>query len=245
MQMLGPFSRMNLILLFPNDFADNASRVRLHGRRLKHVLAVHRASINDELCVGLAGGRIGTGRVTNLNEMVLEMDVCLNRLPPPALPVTLILALPRPKVLRRVLRTVSAMGVKRIILLNSFRVEKSFWQSPFLGEARLNEQLILGLEQARDTMLPEVILRPLFKPFVEDEISTLIHGTLPFVAHPAASVSCPRNIGQPVTLAVGPEGGFIPYEIELLVSHGFSIVNLGDRILSVEAAVTALLSRLF
>jgi 16S rRNA (uracil1498-N3)-methyltransferase len=242
--MLRPFCRMNLILLFPKDFVDNASRVRLQGRRLKHVLAVHRASINDELCVGLAGGHIGTGRVTSLNEMVLEMDVRLNRAPPPALPVTLILALPRPKVLRRVLRSVSSMGVKRIILLNSFRVEKSFWQSPFLSEAGLNEQLILGLEQARDTMLPEVMLRPLFKPFVEDEISTLIHGTLPLVAHPAASDSCPRNIGQPVTLAVGPEGGFIPYEIELLISRGFSVVNLGDRILSVEVAVTALLSRM-
>ena len=245
MPMLGPFSRMNLILLFPDDFVDNASRVRLQGRRLRHVLAVHRASINDELCVGLSGGRIGTGRVTSLNEMVLEMDVRLNRVPPPALPVTLILALPRPKVLRRVLRSVSAMGVKRLILLNSFRVEKSFWQSPFLSEARLNEQLILGLEQARDTMLPEVMLRPLFKPFVEDELPALIHGTLPLVAHPSASASCPRNVGQPVTLAVGPEGGFIPYEIELLVSRGFSVVNLGDRILCVEVAVTALLSRMF
>ena len=245
MPILGPFSRMNLILLFPDDFVDNTSCVRLQGRRLRHVLAVHGASIDDELCVGLAGGRVGTGRVTSLNETALEMDVRLNRLPPPALPVTLVLALPRPKVLRRVLRSVSAMGVKRIILLNSYRVEKSFWQSPFLGEARLNEQLILGLEQARDTILPEVTLRPLFKPFVEDEIPTLIHGTLPLVAHPAASASCPRNIGHPVTLAVGPEGGFIPYEIELLVSRGFSVVHLGDRILSVEAAVTALLSRLF
>ncbi len=236
---------MNLILLFPDDFVDDSSRVQLQGRRLRHVLAVHRASINDELCVGLSGNRVGTGRVTILNETVLEMEVCLNRMPPPALPVTLVLALPRPKVLRRVLRSVSNMGVKRIILLNSFRVEKSFWQSPFIGEARLNEQLILGLEQACDTILPEVMLRPLFKPFVEDELPTLIHGTLPLVAHPTASASCPRNVGHPVTLAVGPEGGFIPYEIELLVSRGFSVVQLGDRILSVETAVPALLSRLF
>jgi len=243
--MLGPFSRMNLILLFPDDFVDNASRVRLQGRRLRHVLAVHRASINDELCVGLSGGRIGTGRVTRLSESVLEMQVSLSKTPPPELPVTLVLALPRPKVLRRVLRSVSAMGVKRIILLNSSRVEKSFWQSPFLGEAMLNEQMILGLEQARDTILPEITLRPLFKPFVQDELPTLINGTIPLVAHPAASASCPRNIRNPVTLAVGPEGGFIPYEIESLIACGFSAVHLGDRILSVETAVPALLSRLF
>jgi RsmE family RNA methyltransferase len=236
---------MNLILLFPDDFVDGASCVRLQGRRLRHVLDIHRASVNDELCVGLAGGRVGTGRVTKQNETVLEMEVILSHAPPPALPVMLVLALPRPKVLRRVLRSVSSMGVKRIILLNSFRVEKSFWQSPFLGEARLKEQLILGLEQARDTILPEVMLRPQFKPFVQDELATLIQGTLPLVAHPAASASCPHNIGRPVTLVVGPEGGFIPFEIELLVSHGFSAVHLGDRILSVETAVPALLSRLF
>jgi 16S rRNA (uracil1498-N3)-methyltransferase len=236
---------MNLILLFPDDFVDGTSRVLLQGRRLRHVLAVHRASIGNDLCVGLAGGRVGTGRVTSLNETALVMEVRLNRTPPLALPVTLVLALPRPKVLRRVLRSVSAMGVKRIILLNSFRVEKSFWQSPFLSEARLNEQLILGLEQARDTILPEVMLRPLFKPFVEDELPTLILGTNPFVAHPAGSVFCPRNIGHPVTLVVGPEGGFIPYEIELLVARGFCVVRLGDRILSLETVVPALLSRLF
>jgi RsmE family RNA methyltransferase len=209
------------------------------------VLNVHRASIDDELCVGLAGGRVGIGRVTGLNETVLEMEVRLDREPPPALPVTLVLALPRPKVLRRVLRSASALGVKRIILINSFRVEKSFWQSPFLDEASLKEQLVLGLEQARDTILPEVLLRPLFKPFVEDELPALIRGTVPLVAHPAAPALCPRNIGRPASLVVGPEGGFISYEIEKLVSCGFSVARLGDRILSVETAVPALLSRLF
>jgi RsmE family RNA methyltransferase len=236
---------MNLILLFPDDFVDRTSRVRLQGRRLRHVLNVHRASIDDELCVGLAGGRVGTGRVTGLSTEFLEMEVRLNCTPPPALPVTLVLALPRPKALRRVLRSTSAMGVKRIILLNSFRVEKSFWQSPFLGGASLKEELILGLEQARDTVLPEVMLRPLFKPFVEDELPALIRGTLPLVAHPAASASCPRDISRPVTLAIGPEGGFIPYEIEKLVSCGFTPIHLGERILSVETALPVLLSRLF
>ncbi len=236
---------MNLILLFPDDFVGEADRVRIQGRRLRHVLEVHHASVGDELCVGLAGGRVGIGRVICLNETMLEMEVHLDRRPPPALPVTLVLALPRPKVLRRVLRSASAMGVKRIILINSFRVEKSFWYSPFLGETSLKEQLIFGLEQARDTVLPEVVLRPLFKPFVEDELPALIEGTVPLVAHPAASVSCPRNLGHAVTLAIGPEGGFISYEIEKLIACGFAAVHLGSRTLSVETAVPALLSRLF
>jgi len=195
--------------------------------------------------VGILCGRIGTGKVILLTPSVLGMEVRFAGPPSQKLPLTLLLGLPRPKVLRRLLRSASCLGVKRIILINSHRVEKSYWQSPFLGEATLKEQLIIGLEQARDTILPEVLLRPLFKPFVEDELPALIHGTLPLVAHPAASAACPRNIGHPVTLVVGPEGGFISYEIELLVSRGFSVVQLGDRILSLETAVPALLSRLF
>jgi 16S rRNA (uracil1498-N3)-methyltransferase len=236
---------MNLILLFNEDFVEGASRARLAGRRLRHVLDVHRAAAGDELCVGLANGRIGTGTVTAFTESFLELDVRVERDPPQALPVALILALPRPKVLRRVLRSACSMGVKRMVLLNSFRVEKSYWSSPLLSLESIQEQLVLGLEQSRDTVLPVVQLRPLFKPFVEDELPGLIKGTLPLVAHPNASAECPRCVDRPVTLVVGPEGGFIPYEIEKFIAAGFAVVHAGDRILSVETAVPALLSRLF
>jgi len=236
---------LNLILLFNEDFIEGASRVRLQGRRLRHVLEVHRAAVGDELCVGLSGDKIGIGKIVLLNQEALEMDVLLDRTPPVALPVTLVLALPRPKVLRRVLRSISALGVKRIILLNCSRVEKSFWQSPFLAPEAVQEQLVLGLEQARDTVLPVVSLRPLFKPFVEDELPALIKGTLPLVAHPNASAECPRNVNEPMTLVIGPEGGFIPYEVDKLVNAGFSAFHLGERILPVETAVPALLARLF
>jgi RsmE family RNA methyltransferase len=236
---------MNLILLFQDDFIDNTGVARLQGRRLRHVLEVHRASVGDELCVGILNGQIGSGKVALLNQSVLEMEVRLERAPPAALPLTLILALPRPKVLRRVLRSVSSLGVKKIILLNCFRVEKSFWQSPFLNESSVKEQLVLGLEQARDTVLPEVLLRPLFKPFVEDELPAVINGTLPLVAHPHATAPCPRDLKGVVTLAIGPEGGFIPYEIEKLVACGFDSIQMGERILSGETAVPALIARLF
>lgn len=236
---------MNLILLYQDDFIDDTGVVRLQGRRLKHVLDVHRAAAGDGLCVGVMNGRIGIGKVVCLDQSVLEMEVRLERQPPAALPMTLVLALPRPKVLRRVLRSVSAMGVKRIFLLNSFRVEKSYWQSPFLRPEAMHEQLVLGLEQARDTVLPEVQLRPLFKPFAEDELPALIAGTYPLVAHPISATPCPRGIDRATTLAIGPEGGFLPYEIEKLAAAGFTVVHAGERILSVETAVPALIARLF
>lgn len=236
---------MNLILLFKDDFTDGGNKVRLAGRRLKHVLRVHRAKPGDELCIGLEGGGIGTGIVTHIDDNILEMDIELKKGPPASLSLTLVLALPKPKVLKRVLSSASAMGIKKIFLINSFRVEKSFWQSPVLDGETIKEQLILGLEQAKDTILPEVFLRNRFKPFVEDELPDIAGKTLRIVAHPTAPEQCPRNISSPVTLAIGPEGGFIPYEIEKLIQTGFLPVNLGERILPVETAVPFLTSRLF
>jgi 16S rRNA (uracil1498-N3)-methyltransferase len=109
----------------------------------------------------------------------------------------------------------------------------------------LREQLVLGLEQGRDTRLPELLLRPRFRPIVEDELPGMSAGTQALVAHPEAGRPCPRRVAGPVTLAVGPEGGFIPYEIERLEAAGFSAVRLGERILRVESAIPALLGRLF
>jgi RsmE family RNA methyltransferase len=235
---------MNHILLLPDD-EMNGSCVRLTGRRLRHVLEVHRANRGDQLAVGLLGGKVGTGTVTLIDRTILEMDVHFDRDPPAALPITVVLALPRPKVLRRVLYSLSVLGVKRIILLNSARVEKSYWQSPFLAPEAVMHQLLLGLEQSRDTVLPEVILKPLFKPFVEDELPDITRGTLALAAHPGRGDSCPRHVSGPVTLAVGPEGGFVPYEIEKLASLGFTVISLGERVLNVETAVPALLSRIF
>jgi len=219
--------------------------VRLRGRRFAHARDVLRAKPGDELCVGVLNSRIGTGTIISVHTASLDMDVRLDRNPPDKLPLTLVLALPRPKVIRRVLRMVSAMGAGRLILLNCLRVEKSYWQSPLLTPERIREQLILGLEQARDTVLPRVGLKPLFKPFVQDELPGIIAGTLPILAHPFSDKTCPRGVQEPVTLVIGPEGGFIPYEIDMLVAAGCRPMRLGDRILNVEAAVPALISRLF
>lgn len=235
---------MNLLLLEDADFIA-ANRARLEGRRLKHLHEVHRAEAGDSLRVGRLGGSMGQGRLLRLDPDMAELEMTLDQPPPAKLPLTLLLALPRPKMLRRVLQTVAAMGVPRLVLLNSYRVEKSFWQTPFLEPEAIREQLILGLEQARDTQLPEVLIEKRFKPFVEDRLPALAADTLGLVGHPGDFPACPRAVERPVTLAIGPEGGWIPYEVEKLQAAGLQPVQLGERILRVETAVTALLARLF
>ncbi|MFJ3467518.1 16S rRNA (uracil(1498)-N(3))-methyltransferase [Pseudomonas sp. NPDC090201] len=235
---------MNLLLLEEADFIS-AERVILRDRRLKHMQEVHRSEVGDSLRVGRVGGLLGSAELLRLEPREAELSVSFDREPPAKLPLTLVLALPRPKMLRRVFQTVATMGVPRVILVNSYRVEKSFWQTPFLTPASIRENLILGLEQARDSVLPEIVIEKRFKPFVEDRLPAIVDGTLGLVGHPGDFPPCPRAVEQPVTLAIGPEGGWIPYEVELLRASGLNPVQLGERILRVETAVTALLARLF
>lgn len=237
---------MNLLLLEDADFVTD-DRVVLSGRRLRHLQEVHRAAVGDRLRVGRLGGMMGEGRLLRLDTdcAELNLDSALCQAPPAKLPVTLLLALPRPKMLKRILQASASLGVPRLVLLNSYRVEKSFWQTPFLTPDAVREQLILGLEQARDTVLPEVIIEKRFKPFVEDRLPQLAAGSLGLVGHPGDYPACPRGISGPLTLAIGPEGGWIAYEVEKLAAAGLQPVQLGERILRVETAVTALLARLF
>jgi RsmE family RNA methyltransferase len=241
---------LNLLLLHPEELEAADSRrpgeLRAHvrGRRLEHVRRIHRALPGDTLRVGVLGGRIGEGRVVSLGDEGLELAVELDREPPEALPATLVLALPRPLVLKRVLIHATTLGLKRIALIHASRVEKSYWQSDAVSGEAVERQLMLGLEQAGDTVLPEVSLHRRFRPFVEDELKGLLVGCRGFVAHPEGQVECPRGPLGPLLVAVGPEGGFIPYEIDRLVDAGLHPVQLGARILRVEAAVPALIARL-
>ncbi|MDY7091892.1 MAG: 16S rRNA (uracil(1498)-N(3))-methyltransferase [Acidobacteriota bacterium] len=235
---------MNLLLLDEGDFRA-PGRVELRDRRLRHARRVLRTAPGEQLRVGLVGGRRGSGEVLRIDEEALELAVCLDREPPPKLPLTLILALPRPKVLRRVLQAVTSLGAAHIYLIHAYRVEKSYWQSPFLEPTALEEQLRLGLEQAGDTMLPKLEVRRRFRPFVEDELPALAERSSALVADPRGEEPCPRGLAGEVTLAVGPEGGFIPFELELLERAGCRPVHLGERILRVETALPALVGRIF
>ncbi len=239
---------MNLLLLHSHEWPEGQNRalLRLTDHRADHLRTVLKAVAGDSVRVGVLNGLTGLARVESLSAQDVVLDATLDTPPPPPLPCTLLLALPRPKVLRRVLQSATSLGIKQIHLLNSFRVEKSYWQTPFLQPDVIHQQLLLGLEQARDTLLPQVHLHTRFKPFVEDELPALAAGRLGLVAHPLAdSPPCPDHVTQETLLAVGPEGGFIPYEVDKLRECGFQAVTLGPRILKVETAIPALVSRLF
>ena len=232
---------MNIILLAPEDWLDE-STVCLHDRRHEHIRGVLKAEIDDALRVGLLGGLRGRGTVIKMSDEHTHLQVDLVDPPLPRHPCDLILALPRPKMLRRVFRTAAEMGVAHLYLINSARVEKSYWQSPLLQPDSIDAALTAGLERAGDTVLPKVHLHPRFKPFVEDQLPELIGSSGCWIAHPGAPEALATQ-SQEGLIMLGPEGGFVPYEVELAQSMGAHPVRLSDRILSVDTAVTAALSQ--
>lgn len=235
---------MNLLLLHPEDFVRD-DEVRLHGRREQHAREVLRVQVGEALKVGRLGGNVGHGEVLEAKPGELRLKVVLSSPPPPRPRVDLVLAIPRPKQLKRVIPAVASLGVDRLVLVNAARVEKSYFDSKVLEPEFLSSLIEQGLEQARDTSPPEILVRERFRPFVEDELDGLFPGSDRLAPHPAAERPLgPAGPGRRTLLAVGPEGGWVPFELELLAARGFTPVSLGPRILRTETVVPLLLGRL-
>ena len=236
---------MNIVLLEPNQITttDNIWQIE-NQRQLQHLQQHIQLNCGDTLKVGVRNGQRYLTEVISVSEQQIRIRPIQVEAIPAKLPVHLILALPRPKVLRRIIMDAVTLGVERISLIHSYRVDKSYWQSPFLQQ--LDDYVTLGLEQAGDTIAPEIQLYKRFKPFVEDVLPTFISDEKPaYVAHPYAEQQMPYAIQHSCHLIVGPEGGFIPYEVDLLKKNGCQAMSLGNRILRTETAVSHILGRLF
>lgn len=237
---------MNLILLERSDFlTEDRVRLRKLDPRFQHISNILDTQIGETLRVGELNGQIGVGVTIARDDDGIEMQVTLDQSPPPKLPLTILLALPRPKMIRRILRTVAETGVQRLVLLNTYKVEKSYWSSPAIAPPTIENYFCEGLQQARDTVLPQIEFARLFKPFVEDKLPALLTATHGLIAHPGDYPACPVALNAATTLAIGPEGGFTPYEIQKMEEAGMQCVQLGPRILRVDTAVTSLIGRLF
>ncbi|MCU4377264.1 16S rRNA (uracil(1498)-N(3))-methyltransferase [Acinetobacter haemolyticus] len=235
---------MNMVLLESHQTASADQWLIENPRQLKHLQQHLQLSVGDTLKIGVRNEQRYLTEVLYVSEQRIIVKPIRVEAIPEKLPVHLILALPRPKVLRRMVMDAVTLGVERISLIHSYRVDKSYWQTPFLQQ--LDDYVMLGLEQAGDPIAPEIQLYKRFKPFVEDILPCFITTeAAAYVAHPYAEAVMPHAIQHRCSVIVGPEGGFIPYEIELMQKNGCQAVCLGNRILRTETAVAHILGRLF
>lgn len=237
---------MNLLLLEPTDRV-RGDRYCISGPRAAHARDVLQAEPGRELRVGLLEGPLGRATVVAWEGDALQLECVFDAAPPPRPSVDLVLAVPRPKSLMKLWPEIAALGVDRVVLVRTWRVGKPYLTARAVDPAAYRPLLLEGMMQGRTTREPRVSVEPLFKPWVEDRARELVGDALALVAHPTAATPLADVRVAPerrVVLAVGPEGGFIPYEVDALARAGFLPVTMGERTLRVETAVVALLAQL-
>ncbi len=230
------------MLIEDGDFVAD-DRVVVRGRRAEHIRKILKAQVGSRLKIGRLNGPLGEGWLTRVarEEAELEVRFDASLALPPASKITLAVAMCRPPTLSKVLQQGTAMGIKRFEFFHCRQVEKSYWDAKAVEPEALHKELILGLEQGVDTQLPSIALHRRFRPFAEDVLGVRTRGRV-VVADPSAESMLEPSAEEQV-LVLGPEGGFIPFEVELLRERGFSFTSLGPRILRVETAVVAMLGQ--
>ncbi len=231
---------MNLLLLDSSE--HEGDRVELSGRRAAHVADVLRAKPGERIRIGVLRESIGTAKVLSISREHLVLGDLTLQPAAPAPRVRLMIALPRPKALRRLLQTVASFGVDHIDLVNAWRVQKSYWDSPALAPDALVEQLWLGCEQGAHVWLPSIKTHRLLMPFLaeieEQEGPRLL-------AHPGSALwlrDVDTSTGA-VMFAVGPEGGWIEKELASLEGIGFQRISVSKATLRTEIALAATLAQ--
>ena len=233
---------MNLILLEPDEIRADGTAL-LTGKRARHVREVLQAAEGEQIRVGVVEGPTGTATVVE-NGKEIRLKCTLSDGIPPAPRVDLLLAMPRPKVMNRLWPVLAALGVGRILVSNAWKTERNYFDTHVLEPSHIREGLIEGLQQARDTRLPQVSVHKQFKKLVEDKLEGFGPYAARLVAHPGEGVfpalaALPKD--SRILLAIGPEGGWTPFELELFAAHGFESVSWGPRALRTDTACAVLL----
>jgi len=241
---------MNLIILTERDRIDQ-QRFAVSDYRAEHLGSILKVEKGDRVEVGFLNGPKGLATVEPENERFVLCVGQWQEMPARTPEIDIICALPRPQTLKKVLLTSAMMGVRALYLIRANRVEKSYFQSPLVEPENQLPYLIEGLSQGKLTRLPKVSLHDRFKAFFEDTVPALCRDddgtTVRLLADPATSAGLNDALdadAREIVLAIGPEGGWVPFEIELMEKSGFKAVRLSHAVLRVEHALTAALAQL-
>ena len=211
----------------------------LADERAVHLRTVLKVVPGQRIRAGIARGGLGTAEVLADDGRAIALRLEVGAAPPP-MPVELVLAIPRPKVLSRTIEIAASFAVERIQLTNAWRVDKSYLDSPRLEPAALERAAWLGAAQGATTHLPEIAVHRRLMQLLDGRYATGQR----LIAHPDAPPIERAYRAGPVVVAIGPEGGWIQRELDTFVERGFAPVSLGTPILRVEAAVAALLAQI-
>ena len=233
---------MNLILFEPWEVQGEEARLAAEDVRALHLREVLRAEAGKRVRVGVVDGAKGEAEVVEAGTGGVRLRCHWEAVPErPRLDV--MLAMPRPKALKRLWSVMAMLGAGKIWICSSRTTERAYAGSHVLEEGVVREELKRGLCQARDTRLPEVRTGRSLQEAVEEAADEAYAARL--LAHPGGKASDWEEAaasGGRVLLAVGPERGWTMAELAFLEGHRFQRISLGERALRSDVAVVALMA---
>lgn len=225
---------MNLILLEPGEIGHPLSRA---DPRAVHIAEVLRRKAGETFDAGIVNGPRGKATVLSVGPGGIAFRFEPVSDPPPADPIHLLIALPRPQTARKILGEATALGVSSIRFFPSEKGEPGYAASTLWRSPEWRRHLMDGAAQAFDTRLPEV----LHHARLEDAIASLPPGCrrIALDNYEAPRRMAPAGAAHPLALAFGPERGWSAAERKQLRGGGFELAHLGGRVLRTETAVVA------
>lgn len=251
---------MNSLIVFEDELdglgseQEGIARASLRGARAVYAYGQHELREGLEVRVSILGRSRGMGRVVCASEAEVVLDLFAQRDERPGGdPIHLVVALPRPQTVKKVLEIAACFGVRTIYFTRAERVVKSYFDSPVLEKEERTKHLLKGLEQVYDYELPQIHVVDRFRSLLEDHLGSLIAQVPPgnrLVAHTKgghslSELSPHMNLsGHSFLLAIGPESGWNEFEIEQFQTLGIQPWVFGDRALRVEHALVFALGQL-
>ena len=146
---------MNMVLINDSEAAGDGSVV-LSDRRYAHIVKVLKLKAGDSFRIGIRDGVTGTARITAVTDSAVEAMCSFNEAKVDEVNIDILLAMPRPKVMKRLWAPLAMLGVGRIFIINAEKVEKYYFDTHVLDEDFYTPLIVDGLEQACGTFMPRV-----------------------------------------------------------------------------------------
>ena len=221
-------------------------QIELPENAANHLVRVLRLAVGDTCVLFNGDGHDYPARLLEVGKRMLRVElgpgIAINNESP--LRMVLLQGVARGEKMDLILQKATELGVASLHPLYSQRSEVR------LDGARADKRLahwrgvvVSACEQCGRTNVPDVATPlPLMRA-----LAALPIGGLRLILDPDAAVSLSRltlDASNPVYLAVGPEGGWSPQDIDQLSAAGFSGVRLGPRVLRTETAGLAAIAAL-
>ena len=225
--------------------------LRLQGREAHHALHVLRLKRGDRVTVLDGAGNAFHADVENAAQESLTLAVRENKTsPPPPCSITLLVAIPKGKIMEDIVQKAVELGVQRIVPLLAERVVLQFDDDGADAKrAKWRHVAIEAIKQCGATWLPGVEKPQTIPEFLaRKEMAELSFvGSLQDPRrHPREWIlEYQRQHGRlPRSTAawIGPEGDFTPAELRSIEAAGAKPITLGDLTLRVETAAIYCLS---